>query len=154
MNLAAWVLRHGIPQSSIVELNQIFGTGTPPASNQSEAAVSQRVRLQASVQGARLWRNNVGVWIDDRGVPIRYGLCNESASQNQALKSSDLIGITPVVIRQEHVGLTVGVFTAYEIKEGDWSYRGVGREGAQLAFLQLVAGMGGIAKFVNSEDDI
>lgn len=116
----------------------------------SEAAIQQRVRLAASQRGQRLWRNNVGVLTDSRGVPVRYGLANESSGMNKAVKSSDLIGITPIVITPDMVGQTVGVFTSYECKAENWKYRGTPRETAQKAWLDLVLSMGGYACFINS----
>ena len=154
MTFNDWILRHGISRDAIAELNQLWGTVTPPASEQSEAAVSQRVRLQASKQGARLWRNNVGVMMNENNTPVRFGLANESPQMNKHIKSSDLIGITPVTITPGMVGSTVGVFTAYEVKEGGWKYRGKGREVAQLEFIKMVSALGGIARFVNSEADL
>jgi len=115
----------------------------------SEQAVQQALQLKASKMGARLWRNNVGVLFDDRGVPIRYGLCNETSQENKNLKSSDLIGITPVTITPDMVGRTVGVFTAYECKKEGWYYTGNNREKAQLAFINLVQQLGGRGGFVN-----
>lgn len=154
-NFSLWAMRWHVPDAAIQELLSLYGAdANHTGGNMSEAAITQRVRLRASQQGARLWRNNVGVWIDDRGVPVRYGLCNESAGQNKKLKSSDLIGITPVLILPDMVGLTLGVFTAYELKAGDWKYSNSKREQAQFSYINLVSSMGGIAKFINSEDQL
>lgn len=122
-------------------------------SGMSEASIQQRLRLWASKRGVRLWRNNVGVLKDERGVPVRYGLANESKAMNQNIKSSDLIGITPVTVTPDMVGKTLGVFTAYECKAEDWSYRANKREIAQLKWLELVQSLGGIAQFINSVID-
>jgi len=151
MNLYHWATRWNIQPNAMQELLNLFGmTSNTHPTGVSEAAIQQQVRLQASKQGTRLWRNNVGVFVDDRGVPVRFGLCNESSALNAQIKSSDLIGITPVT----HAGQTFGVFTAYEVKRGDWSYKGNKREVAQLNFIQLVSSMGGIAKFINDPGDL
>ena len=119
----------------------------------SESAIQQRLRLWASKRGVRLWRNNVGVLKDERGVPVRYGLANDSKGMNQSLKSSDLIGITPVIITPEMVGQTLGVFTSYECKSEGWKYKGTDREVAQHKWLMLVEQLGGISGFINSVVD-
>ena len=82
----------------------------------SERAVQQRCMLEVANAGGMIWRNNVGAYVDEHGNMVRYGLNNQSAQQNRAAASSDLIGITPVVIRPDHVGRTLGVFTAIECK--------------------------------------
>ena len=113
----------------------------------SEAWAQQQVRLEACKYGARLWRNNVGVLKDDRGVPVRFGLANDSKDMNSHLKSSDLIGITPYVVVPEDVGRTLGIFTSVEMKRPGWLYTGKGREAAQLTWLELIGSMGGISFF-------
>jgi len=113
----------------------------------SESEVQQQIRLDASEDGIRLWRNNVGVARDEHNRPVRYGLLNESKVINDKFKSSDLIGITPVVITQEMVGMTLGVFTAVECKRQGWRYTGSPKEKAQNNFIELVRSLGGIANF-------
>lgn len=123
----------------------------PQVPGESEAAVQTRVRLEASRKGIRLWRNNVGATKTDTGSFIRYGLANETTAMNKLLKSSDLIGIRPVVITPGHVGHTIGQFMACEVKHAGWKYTGGGREKAQMNYLELVTGLGGDARFVNTE---
>ena len=154
MNLTQWGIKWGIPFEALDDLRREFGTiSTDPArkDGESEAAVQSRIRLEASRKGLRLWRNNNGGTYDDKGNFIRYGLANDSAAVNKVIKSSDLIGIRPVVICPHHIGHTVGVFVAREVKPQGWQYTATEREVAQLKFLELVAMMGGDAAFANSE---
>ena len=146
--LLAWASKWGIPPAALTELFDHPVTSTPLA-GMSEAAVQQRVELAASKQGARLWRNNVGACEDQNGNHIRYGLANRSSQQNKHIKSSDLIGITPVRVVPSMVGGILGVFTAIECKHGGWNYKGDDHEQAQDRFLKLVQSLGGIAKFEN-----
>lgn len=121
----------------------------------SEARVQQDIRLAASSEGIRLFRNNSGaVTVNNPNGGtrhIRFGLGNESTSLNKSIKSSDLIGVTPIVIGAEHIGMTLGVFTAYEVKEEGWKFTGNEREIAQKKFIDLIIQLGGIAKFTQGE---
>lgn len=148
--LDAWAAKWSISYAAVEDLRRSFGLyGTDPATcgASSEAAVQNVVRLEASKSGGRLWRNNVGVAVDERGIPIRYGLCNDSKALNNQIKSSDLIGILPIVVTSAMVGHTVGIFIAREVKHPGWVYTGTARERAQLKFLEIVAGLGGNASF-------
>ena len=49
----------------------------------TEAAIQKRVMIEATRLGLRVFRNNVGVLMDRRGIPVNFGLC---------VGSSDLIG--------------------------------------------------------------
>lgn len=123
-----------------------------------EAKATENVWLRASVWGSRLFRNNSGVLKNDRGTPVRFGLGNESAKINKRLKSSDLIGFTPVTITQDMVGKQVAVMTAIEVKPAgtkirtEWNERS--REWAQQKFIDLVNRFGGLAGFATNEDDV
>lgn len=115
----------------------------------SEAAVQAAVRLEYARRGYRLWRNNVGQLRDERGVPVRYGLANDSAALNQRLKSSDLIGWRPVLITPDMVGQQLAVFVSLEVKAPDWRLTPGDKRGqAQARWLDLVAADGGEARFV------
>lgn len=105
-----------------------------------ETALVRRLMLRATELGARLFRNNVGQYVDSRGNVVRYGLC---------VGSSDLIGWTPYVVRPEDVGRTIAVFTAVEAK----TLRNV-PTGPQIQFVQAVKAAGGIAVFARSTDDL
>ncbi len=153
INLAAWAQRHGVSQGALNELTQIFTCPDAPVTTPnlvSEAGVQNAMRIEASRAGVRLWRNNVGACKDERGRLIRYGLNNESKDINKVSKSSDLIGIKPVLITQGMVGSTVGQFIAREVKAPGWVYRATEREVAQLSFMQFVVANGGNACFANS----
>lgn len=155
MSLFDWANRHGISPQALQELTEVFGLNdTPTAKGMSEAAIQTQVRLNASKLGWRVFRNNVGVLKDERGVPVRYGLCNDTKQQNMSHKSSDLIGIRPLLITSEHVGQVIGQFVALEVKRADWKYTGSDREKAQLNFLSLIASLGGYSKFVTSGDNL
>lgn len=120
----------------------------------TETEVQNEILLEMSKRGAVLWRNNVGVAFRKDGVPIRYGLANVSKKMNSFLKSSDLIGITPVKITPKMVGLTVGVFTAIECKKEDWEFKGTEREVAQQSYIDLVKKKNGFATFCNNVEDL
>lgn len=156
--LTNWAIRHGVSHVALAELQALFLSPVTCPTNamygKNEATVSNNVRLEASRVGARLFRNNVGACMDKRDRLIRYGLCNESKQMNDTIKSSDLIGIKPVLITPEHVGATIGQFVARECKAGDWKYKGDSHELAQLRFLELVNGLGGDACFVNCEGSL
>lgn len=143
MTLHEWAIRWQLPAAALHELqSQVFNLDPGPASpdlhGKSEAAVQALVRLEASKRGDRLWRNNVGALVDERGVPVRYGLANESKQQNERLKSSDLIGIER----------GTGRFLSFEVKEPGWRYTGTPREVAQLNWIGLIASLGGRAQFI------
>jgi hypothetical protein len=121
-----------------------------------ESEVQQEIQIKAMHFKCTLMRNNSGSLIDKDGRPVRFGLGNISKQHNDKIKSSDLIGITEVVITQEMVGKTLGVFTAFECKEEAWKSNKKldARETAQLAFINFVKAKGGIASFVNSVDEL
>ena len=155
MNLNQWAIRWGIPYDAVEDLRRQFGAVNTepnhPHAGNSEAAIQNLVRIEASLKGGRIWRNNVGAMTDDNGNHVRFGLCNDSPQMNRLIKSSDLVGIRPVVITEAHVGGTIGQFIAREVKAGDWQYTGTAHEEAQLKFLELVASLGGDAAFANRE---
>ena len=113
----------------------------------SESTNSKQVRLDFAINGDALWRNNVGALVNERGIPIRFGLANESKAMNKRIKSSDLIGIQKVLITQDMVGQTIGQFVAREMKSEGWVYTGTERERAQLRFIELIIACGGDARF-------
>lgn len=152
MNINQWGVRWQLPTEAIAELQEILTAPSFPekiSGSGSEGAVQADIRLKASQEGRRLWRNNRGAVTTDDGRHIRFGLANDSAKMDKAVKSSDLIGITPVYISPEHVGRILGVFTSVEVKAPGWVYKNTPREQAQLAWLQAIVSLGGFATFAS-----
>lgn len=150
--LDTWARKWGVPPAALADLRALCGMDHAPAVAMqgkpgSEARQQSLVRLDAPQHGVWLTRNNVGALLDERGVPIRYGLANESKEQNQAIKSADLIGIRPVLIGPQHVGTVIGQFVSRECKHEGWTYKGDKHETAQLAWVNFVLAKGGDAKF-------
>ena len=101
----------------------------------SEARVQSQIRLEAAAKGYWLGRNNSGALLDQRGVPVRFGLGNDSPAVNKVLKSADLIGIGPS-----------GQFVSVEVKKPG------GRiDPAQVAWAALVTKRGGLGLIVDRE---
>jgi hypothetical protein len=152
MNLTAWAIRWGVTAAALADLARelgLEGAGSIPEGvrGDSEAAAQAAVRLEAAQKGVRLYRNNVGALVDERGVPVRYGLANDSAKINKLIKSADLIGWRPILITPYHVGATIAQFVSREIKEPGWRYTGTEREQAQQRWALMVARDGGDAAF-------
>jgi hypothetical protein len=150
--LEEWARRWEISPQAIADLGaHLAAPASAPGSADTEAGIVGAVRLQASEAGWTLFRNNVGACYDPTGRFIRYGLANDSAQLNAALKSSDLVGIRPVIIDPTHLGRTIGQFVALECKRPNWTFKGTKREEAQQRFLTLVASNGGYARFSTGE---
>ena len=153
--LLEWQRKHGITADALADLVAIVGLDVEPSEDSTgEHKVQDDARLLASQMGWRLFRNNKGVLPDARGVPVRFGLCNETAALGKRLRSSDLIGIRPVVITPDMVGSTIGQFVAREIKKAGWKYKGTEHEEAQLRFGELVIGLGGDFRFWSGEGEL
>lgn len=153
MLLSNWAQKWGVPAEALEDLRILMGCtnyNTNVVHNhkgKSEAWALQNIRLKASEIGTRLWRNNRGVAIYEDERRVRYGLANDSKTLNQQIKSSDLIGIMPAKIRPEDVGKTIGIFTSIEVKKPGWKYTGGDGEVEQLAWINLIVSLGGIAAF-------
>lgn len=157
--LHEWAIQWGVPLAALQDLQRRIGVlGDMPEADAlvqsaplSEGAVSNAVRMEASRKGKLLWRNNVGAIKDLRGVPVRFGLANDSAALNKRIKSADLIGIEPVLIGPEHLGQIIGRFLSVETKEQGWHFTATEHEVAQQAWATRVIAAGGRALFVNRE---
>ena len=154
--LLEWQRKHGITAEALADLANIVGLDVESSKEGTGENVVQEVaRLEASKKGWLLFRNNKGVLPDPKtGRWIRFGLCNDNPTIGKRLRSSDLIGIRPVVITQDMVGSTIGQFVAREVKKAGWKYKGTEHEKAQLAFGTLIIGLGGDFKFWNGEGEL
>ncbi|MAK38196.1 MAG: hypothetical protein CMC15_18700 [Flavobacteriaceae bacterium] len=120
----------------------------------AETKVSSEIRLDGAYRSIELWRNNVGVLRNQDGTPVRYGLANTSKKVNREIKSSDLIGITPVFITPDMVGKLVGVFTAVETKAENWVFNQNDKHClAQKNYHDIVLKAGGYAGFATCVKD-
>jgi len=146
-----WAKKWGVPAEAVRELFEDYVPEAGTATAMSEASVQMHLRLDAGYKGWRLWRNNVGAYMDGAGNFIRYGICNDTKRMNSTLKSSDLIGIRPRVIIAADVGSTIGQFVAIEVKHGRWQPSGTERERAQANFLALIERLGGVGVFSTGE---
>ena len=127
----------------------------------SEYDVLQDMMVAASRLGARLFRNNTGTaWIGNvqhfkrltqtmvnpgdvvirQARPLHAGLCKGS---------SDLIGWVPVEITQAHVGQTLAVFAAPEVKVGKTA---ISQD--QRTFISVVNLNGGCAGVVYTVEEL
>lgn len=156
-----WAARHPV---AAADLQQILGampwaTGTEN-DGKSEAWSQQQVRFKVGHAGAFSWRNNVGATptkCPDCGAkrpPVRYGLANDSARLNEKMKSSDLILAIPRLVVPDMLGTTIAQFGSIECKRPGWKYTGQGREPGQAAWLALVEGLGGYARFSTGEVEL
>lgn len=157
MTLHAWAARWNISPNAVADLQREFGMDGDPFEHPSPAMMRQEgqaqalIRLEAARKGLLIWRNNVGALADKDGRFVRYGLANDSASVNARIKSGDLIGVRPVLVQQRHLGTTIGQFVSREVKAPGWHYSATPREVAQLRWIELVASVGGDAKFATGE---
>lgn len=117
----------------------------------SESEVQQLIQIEGPQHNCVLMRNNSGCFKDSTGRLVRFGLGNISNKYNDRMKSSDLIGVTSMVISPDMVGKTIAVFTAIEVKAEGWGPPELSRrEIAQNNFVQWIRKQGGIAGFASS----
>ena len=128
-----------------------------------EARASANCRLFAGRHKCRLFRNNAGMFYNDHGVPVHFGLGNtpkKTAGKKftDIKKSSDDIGYTMVTITPEMVGHTLAVFTSIEYKAEGFKIRAAypekSREAKQLAWIDMILKAGGIGGFAFDKKSI
>lgn len=126
----------------------------------SEQAIQQRIRLACGRGISRLWRNNVGTGWAGRANQVRHACTMELRPGDVVIQnarplhaglcpgSADLIGYRSITIGPEHVGQTLAVFAAVEVKSP------TGRPTSeQTAFLEHVRAAGGLAGIARSVED-
>ena len=157
-SLTDWLARWGsqLPPAAVQELHASLAANdyapppVDPSKLSSEARVQSLVRIEAAQAGVWLTRNNVGAFQDPKsGRWVRYGLANESAGQNQMVKSADLIGFRKRVILVSDVGSTIAQFVSRECKAEGWRYSGRGREEAQARWRDFINSNGGDAAIIS-----
>jgi len=155
MTIEQWARQHRISCDALNELRQIMiNSDYVPINDRfsTEAHVQNELRIQASCAGWRLWRNNRGAGKMENGNYVRFGLANDSVAMNKKIKSSDLIGIRPILITAGHVGLTIGQFISREVKVSGWRFSEFSEhDTAQLRWIELINALGGDAKFSTGE---
>lgn len=105
-----------------------------------ETNISKKIQMQLCRFGARLLRNNTGLfWSLDKKRKMRAGL---------GAGTSDLIGWTQINITAEMVGKNVAVYTAIEVKRGNNT-----TQENQSDFITAVQHAGGIAGAAWSPED-
>lgn len=151
--LSDWASRHSVGPIAMAELFGLMGyTPETPVEldGKNEAYVQSAVRLAAPTAAMTLFRNNVGALKDERGVPIRFGLANDTAALNKVLKTGDLVGYQSGWFRDYETcdPVKVGVFAMAECKKAGWSFRpNDAHEVAQLRAINMVLAAGGVAGF-------
>ena len=126
----------------------------------SEADLMREIMIAVSADGSRAFRNNVALavvgqveWVRTaRKVVVGPGdaVVRNARPLHAGLGtgSSDLIIISPVRIRPEHVGLTLGLFGAIEVKSE------TGRATPeQTNFVRVIESLGGLGGIVKSVDE-
>lgn len=105
--------------------------------------------------GWHIYRNNLGVFINPKGVPVRFGIANDSAQLNRRIKSSDFIGGRPVLITQQMVGTVIEQFTCVEGKRPGWRFnQNDEHEVAQMRWHEIRMLNGGHSIFATCAADL
>lgn len=151
--LEEWAALHNVSAAALFDLRVRMGTASMPelvvkGQLGSESRQQSLVRLDAVENGVWLTRNNVGVLLNERGTPIRFGIANETPQQNKVVKSGDLLGIKPILIGPQHIGSVIGQFVSRECKKDGWKFNPNDKhEAAQLNWANFVISKGGDAAF-------
>ena len=154
-DLVTWAIKHHVSMVALGELAAAFGhfpvLANGVSAGDAESLVQGKVRMAAEQSGFKVFRNNVGALKDERGVPVRYGLLNDTAALNKVVKSSDLIGwkselwLNPETFQPTKIAR----FVSLECKHADWpGYNPENpHERAQQRWIELVVSAGGVGAF-------
>lgn len=130
----------------------------------SETANQSHIRRILAERDFHLDRNNRGVLTNQQGIPIRFGLANDSEQLGRILKSGDLIGWRTLLVTPDMVGSAIAQYVSIEVKPDGWKPPGVGpveRAGRLTAYghylgqkrwADLVNAAGGYAGFMIDPD--
>lgn len=108
-----------------------------------ESKIGDDVQLAATDTGARIFRNQVGLFYTITGTPVKIGMVG----------MSDYIGWRPVIITQDMVGKTIAQFLAIETKTPT-GHTQKERLKKQLNFIEVVNESGGKAFIAKSKEDV
>lgn len=131
-----------------------------------ETNISQNCKVEASKRGARVFRNNRGLFLTidaivviERAIKsfglkgvidvLKSGRLRKVRAGLEAPGASDLIGWQTVTITPEMVGKNVALFVAAEVKQP-----GKYASAEQKNFIQNVKQAGGIAGIVHSPEEM
>src|SRR4029077_1958727 len=98
--------------------------------------------FSASRDDITLWRNNRGEVVTPGGIPVRYGVGPNGAS--------DWIGYRQIAITQAMVGSVIAQFVAVEAKAPDAD----APSSAQQRFLEHINKVGGFAIEARGREDL
>lgn len=131
------------------------------AADEPEAETQRKVMLDVTRHGGRVFRNNVAEgWIGKTYIakqketrilyPGDVVIRGARRLHSGLIKGSgDLIGWTPLLIREEHIGQTVAVFMSLEIKTR------TGRmTPEQNTWLRAINLAGGVGRVITQDDSV
>ena len=149
MTLVEWAAKWGVSIDALRDLAASTIYSPPTQDDGSESRQQSLVRLEAAQKrNVYLFRNNVGACTTDTGSFLRYGLANDTAAMNTAVKSADLIGFRSRLITQADVGQVIAQFVSREVKRANWRWSDSPENQAQLKWAALINTHGGDAAIV------
>lgn len=105
----------------------------------TESQIQTQIRIACNQGGTRAWRNNIAK-LKVRGQWVNYGIPGKGGS--------DLLGLHKMEILPEHVGKSVAVFVAIEVKSATGK-----TTPHQDSFLDFIKNQGGISGVARSAEE-